>query len=359
MNKVTYNNETMTAYLLGTLPEAEAEHFDELSFTDDEFADELQAAEKDLVDAYVHGELADATLERFKTFYLASPIRREKVKFAQTFQEFATKNMAETHEVVSPVIESKPKRTLAGLISNIFTIKRPLLLQWSLALAALALMILGGWLWSENSRLRFQMNDAQARRDAILQRESQLEQREKELQNEIANQRTANSETEKELAEVRQEREKLEQELKKQLEQRPLEQPRQNEEQRAQKQTPPSSSPNRSSIIASFILTPQLRGNNQLQNISIPAKTDSVAIQLELESNDYKSYRVVLQNQSNSQILWRSGKLNPKNKSGNKSLDIRFPAGLLKSQIYSLQVSGITADGTAEIISDYSFKVVR
>ena len=98
MTKVTYNNETMTAYLLGSLPEAETEQLDELSFTDDEFAAELMAAEKDLVDAYVHGELRGAKLEQFKTYYLASPVRREKVKFAQAFQEFAAKNIAETAE---------------------------------------------------------------------------------------------------------------------------------------------------------------------------------------------------------------------------------------------------------------------
>ena len=353
MTKVTYNHETMTAYLLGSLPETEAGHFDELSFTDDEFAGELMAAEKDLVDAYVHGELTDRALEQFKTYYLASPIRREKVKFAQAFQVFAEKELRETAEEVPVVVESKSKRTFPGFISNLFTIGRPSL-SWGFAVAALALMILGGWLWSENSRLRFQMNESQARRDTLLRRETELQQREKELQDEIANQRTANSETEKELAAVSQEREKLEQELKKQQTQ---EKERTAEQPRVPKQQPPVL-PNRVSI-ASFILTPQLRGNDQLQNISIPAKTDSIAMQLELESDDYVSYRVALHNQSTGQILWRSGKLKTKTRGANKVLNISFSAGLLKSQIYSLQVSGITKDGAAEIISDYSFKVVR
>ena len=91
MSKPTYNNQTITEYLLGSLPEAETERFDELSITDDEFAETLKAAEKDLVDAYVQGELIGAELEQFKFHYLASPLRREKVQFAQAFQVLAEK----------------------------------------------------------------------------------------------------------------------------------------------------------------------------------------------------------------------------------------------------------------------------
>ena len=71
MNKQAYNDQSIIQYLLGSLPEAEAERFDELSFTDDEFAEELKAAEKELVDAYARGELAGAALEQFKSYYLA------------------------------------------------------------------------------------------------------------------------------------------------------------------------------------------------------------------------------------------------------------------------------------------------
>lgn len=92
MNEKTYNNQVITAYLLGSLPEAETERFDELSFTDDRFADDLKTTENDLIDAYVQGELKNPMLEKFESYYLVSPVRREKVKFAQTFQIFAEKS---------------------------------------------------------------------------------------------------------------------------------------------------------------------------------------------------------------------------------------------------------------------------
>src|SRR5262245_12113371 len=91
MSKPMYNDQTITQYLLGALPATEAERLDELSFTDEDFAATLKAAENDLVDAYVQGELTGDALAQFESYYLASPRRREKVRFAQAFQTLAEK----------------------------------------------------------------------------------------------------------------------------------------------------------------------------------------------------------------------------------------------------------------------------
>jgi hypothetical protein len=42
----------------------------------------LCIVEDDLVDAYVRGRLSGEMLERFESFYLESPYRRAKVRFA-------------------------------------------------------------------------------------------------------------------------------------------------------------------------------------------------------------------------------------------------------------------------------------
>ena len=82
MSKQLYDDKTIAQYLLGFLSETEAERFDKLSVTDDQFADALRIAEKDLVDAYVQGELTGQDLDRFETYYLSSPLRRSNVEFA-------------------------------------------------------------------------------------------------------------------------------------------------------------------------------------------------------------------------------------------------------------------------------------
>ena len=187
-----YNNQALNEYLLGSLPEAEAERFDELSFTDDEFADALTIAEKDLVDAYILDELNGATLENFRTYYLASSLRRDKVEFARAFQVYAEKNITPTSIKIKTFVETKPKRSLTVFFSNIFTFARPSV-QLGFAFAALALVFFGGWLWRENSRRQFEMSQSNANREQLLQRETELAEREKQLQSETANSTSADN----------------------------------------------------------------------------------------------------------------------------------------------------------------------
>src|SRR6476660_2446092 len=76
------NDRELVQYLLGLLSEEDTERLDELSLIDDEIAWRLRGVEDDLVDAYVSGTLEGGTLERFESFYLSSPRRRERGKFA-------------------------------------------------------------------------------------------------------------------------------------------------------------------------------------------------------------------------------------------------------------------------------------
>ena len=133
MSKPTYNDQTINEYLLGSLPEAEAERLDELSFTNDEFAETLRAAEKDLVDAYVQGELVGTALERFKSHYLSTPRRRGNVEFAQALRLLSEKGAAAHAAGVSAEAadDSAAKRKGSGWFSalGVFASARPAL-RW-------------------------------------------------------------------------------------------------------------------------------------------------------------------------------------------------------------------------------------
>lgn len=78
-----HDDRVFVHYLLGLLPEEDAERLDELCVADDNVASRLCAVENDLVDAYIRGTLAEDALKRFESFYLASPRRREKVMVAR------------------------------------------------------------------------------------------------------------------------------------------------------------------------------------------------------------------------------------------------------------------------------------
>lgn len=135
------DDKILVRYLLGSLPEDQTERLDELSVSDDDFVWRLRAAENDLVDAYLHNELSGETLERFRSFYLSSAHRREKVKFAEALLGLG----------------SQEKQILRGWFAAPLTIPR-----WGIAAA----LVLAGVLLYENGRLHDQALEAERERAA-------------------------------------------------------------------------------------------------------------------------------------------------------------------------------------------------
>jgi hypothetical protein len=80
-----HDDDTLEQYVLGMLPHEDAERLDEASIVDDEVAARLRVVETDLIDDYVRGKLAGEKLERFESYYLSSPRRRERVRLAASF----------------------------------------------------------------------------------------------------------------------------------------------------------------------------------------------------------------------------------------------------------------------------------
>ena len=70
-------------YLLGRLSDDEGTAIERAYFADPERADEIAAAEGELVDAYVAGTLSPADRTAFEAHYLASPLHRDRVETAR------------------------------------------------------------------------------------------------------------------------------------------------------------------------------------------------------------------------------------------------------------------------------------
>jgi hypothetical protein len=298
------NEELIIDYLLGDLPESETERLDELSIADDEFAEFLLAIENDLVDAYVRGELSEHKRARFQSHYLASSKRREKVAFAQTFLNHADKaSIAQQKETVKK-----------GFVpSSAF--------QWGAIAAALVMLLLGGYFLLSNIQLRRQIAQMKEEHAALKQREQQL-------QRDLFRHGSSDREKEKEIALARDKLEALERQL-----------------------ADHGSAPVK---VFAFTFSPQERGISSLPKLVIPAKTESLVVTLKLESSDFPLYEAALKDPGTEKVLWRSGKL----KSRNQSVTVKFPASILNSQNYVVEISGISRGGNAEIISGYPFHVV-
>src|SRR5215813_2832325 len=114
MRQTTEQDERMTRYLLGDLPETEQTAVEQEYFADPEKLEEVWAAENDLVDRYVRGRLSRAERELFERNYLQSPKHRERVATGKKLLEAADSHGAE-NEGAQRVIASETGRLMEML----------------------------------------------------------------------------------------------------------------------------------------------------------------------------------------------------------------------------------------------------
>jgi hypothetical protein len=74
-------------YLLGILAAERRQEVDKRILTDDDFHQEVEIAEEELLDDYVRGNLAVQECRLFEEHFLASPLRRRRLTFARAFHE--------------------------------------------------------------------------------------------------------------------------------------------------------------------------------------------------------------------------------------------------------------------------------
>ena len=275
MTRQPIDEQLITDFLLGNLPEEEIERLDEMSLADDDFANRLQAAENDLVDAYVKGELSGASLTQFKSHYLRSSKRREKVQFAETLQTLSKKSSIPTRQQ---------------------NISKSL---WLAAAAAVVLFFLS-YLIFQNVRLHNQLEVIQAEKQSF-------QQREQELQKQIALLKNQQS----------------------------------------------SSKPADIKLMA-FVLMPQTRGINKIPLLNVPAGTDFIVLTLKMELAENPMYQAGLRDPATDTVIWKSENVKADT---NNSVQVQIPVNIVKPQNYLMELSGISADGTAEIVSSYPFRI--
>jgi hypothetical protein len=82
-------------YLLCTLSESEAEVIDLCIIDDESLEADLLLAENDLFEAFLAGELSAADEEAFHANFLTSARRKELLRDAAFFEEFARRKLVE------------------------------------------------------------------------------------------------------------------------------------------------------------------------------------------------------------------------------------------------------------------------
>jgi hypothetical protein len=280
----TESDDYLVRYVLGELPDAEAEELDERSITDDAFALRLRELENDLVDRYARGEHFDGLLERFDRLYPASPHLREKVLFAQSLQALTAKSApSRKHERI------RPAPSWLG--------------WWSLAAAAILLLVAAGYLAVGHMRLRDDLGQLEARRTAVERQNAQLQQ---ELE-----------------------------------------------------RTRATPTPQLSPVTATFLVRPPRRGiGSDTTIISVPRGTEQVTLRLQVESDDYPTFWAALRDLASTRIVWRSGDLPAEASASDRIVTFTLPASLLAPERYSVEISGFVRGGSTELVGRYLIRVV-
>lgn len=318
MNGKNYNTETARSYLLGSLPEQESLRYDELSIVDDGFDEFLRNVENDLVDSYVNGSLDAITSKKFESFYLTTPIRRRKVAFARAFYQYTDRD---------PTIEpSGVKASEIGFWEKLRLALRPA----TLAFGSVALLCLIGAIWFiRDTNVPHSVDVAVT-----------------EPQNAAAN-----------IAEP--ENSPAEPATSPGTFSPPVDLPRpdkSSENRREIKKVQPPEPPP-SPVVASFVLTPPLRGAGETKGLKIRPNIERATFRLELEPTDYDAYKVELVDQTNK-VVWTAGDKRPKG-DRTRSISVSISAPTLKPQIYVFRVFGVAPDGATENVGDYTFRIMR
>ena len=108
---------------------------------------------------------------------------------------------------------------------------------------------------------------------------------------------------------------------------------------------------------AAYLLRPPRRGAGE-QTLVVPSDTTQVLLQIVIESSDYRTFWVSLQDSTSGETLWRSGDVSGTANGANRIVEVSIPVSLLKSGLYSLDVSGATGAGVFESAGSYPVRVM-
>jgi hypothetical protein len=296
----------LVRYLTGALPAEEAERLDQLSIANDDFAWRLREIENDLVDAYVRSQLSGETLNQFKSYYMASPNRRQKVQFAEGLRQLQA-----TNAIASNTADKSKSR---ALFWGTFPLR--IAPQFGISLAALVMLLVAGFLIRDNAHLRRRVRDTRAQYESTNQHA-------RDLENELKQQSTAITEAKKKLE--------------------GLDQPRADA---GELKT------------VSLLLPPPTRGLSSLKKITVHPDTGLVVLLLTLESADFPHYSVTVKDQVTNEVVWKSSQLDVGSAGDRKIVSAGLRAHLLKERNYIAEVAGLANAGRQRIVGDYPFHIV-
>src|SRR5258708_39215086 len=118
MNRRAVDDVSARRFLLGELsPEARAEIEEQAFLNRDDFA-LVKAAEDDLIDEFLSGDLSPDEQMRFAEYFLLRPGRSEDVRIAAALKKYVSQNAASARGYVKEVANVREKHSLLRWLNS-------------------------------------------------------------------------------------------------------------------------------------------------------------------------------------------------------------------------------------------------
>lgn len=316
----------LASYLLGDLSEEERIKIEEEYYSDEDKYLGFEAAQNDLIDAYVRGELSHSEREGFEKNFLNSPWQRKRVGVARALAEFAGATGSGAAD--AGVRPARPGfRKLFRKILSSFS-------AWQFALATASLVVAATvvWLTLQNVRLQNELARVKDKQSTADQQNAAIA----AIEDKIAQERSRADHLASELDVERKGRAELESELSGQ------------------------SSSGAYPALLSIVLAPQtLRSGGTMKRITVAPNVNAVRLQLSLPVGElHSAYRAEIQTPEGKTIYSRGG-LRVGNLGSSRIVIVNVPATLLDSNDFSINLSGLSATGKYEEAASYSLRVTK
>jgi len=289
--------------------------------------EEIEIAEEELIDAYVRGQLSLDERRLLEKGLRSSPGLVERLHFARLLSDAADRT-AVAEGVSDRPLEPFPPARKAGWPFGLRLGSRP---AFQMAFAACALIIIIGGAALLTGWLRLRSESRQ-----LAEQQAALERQKSELQKSASEQQLATQQLRTELEDAQRQREADQQRIAELV--------------AAENQKSSASS----ATIATFFLPRVLRSSEQAKDLKPPAGTAKIKLLLAVESIDYRGFLVEVRNRQDKVIFQpkvrppRSGRL----------VTVTIPISLLPVDTYTVQLSGISPDGSSELVGNYSFRIL-
>ncbi len=301
-------------YLLAAVSEDEREQVEKRLMSDDDFFQQINLVEDELVDQYLDGELSEADRRRFEVSFLCAPERQHKLRFARALRTYAA---GAAHEGAS---RQKPEKKPA--LRSLLDILKPTRVALGYALAVALLILVAG---------------ASVRMIALKGQISEMQARQRLREAEEARWRA-------ELDEQRARVDRVVRQLQSELERRSAAQPAAGAStlQIAMLNPPP------------FPLSAGVQRGGSSPSLAFPLGALLVRLELDLARNPFPTYRAVLLSEG-KEILSRSA-LRASEARTAITLGLSLPAADLPDGDYELRLYGT---GAKDYLESYVFHVTR